>query len=135
MIELQHLVGRLLTTRFISPITPDDLVEFQRQRTALREKLGNDRAVVMDFRQAQVLPPDLADTLTGLLSGANPGLLRNGVLLPAVGAVVAMQLQRIVREAHNDRRRTFRSTAELEEWLGEILDENERKKLHEFLSD
>ncbi len=133
MISLAHRVGRLLETRFSSPIDAAELAEFDRQRATLRERLGHERVVVMDFRQATVLPPELADRLTDLLSGPNPGMLRNGVLLPSEGAVVALQLQRIVREAHNDRRRTFRDARELEAWLGELLDAPEQARLHEFL--
>ena len=134
MILLDHRVGRLLETRFSSPIGPDDLAEFQRQRKILRDKVGSERLVVMDFRKASVLPPNLADELMGLLAGPNPGLLRNGVLLPSESATAAMQLQRIVREANNDHRRTFRDADELEKWLGELLTPAERARLHEFLS-
>jgi hypothetical protein len=89
----------------------------------------------MDFRRASILPPELADMLVSLLHGPNPGLLRNGVLIPSASATVAMQLTRIVREADDERRRVFRREPELEGWLGEVLSELERPRLHEFLTE
>jgi hypothetical protein len=113
----------------------EELVEFERQRAALRSRLAKERIVVMDFRHATVLPPQVADSLVSLLSPANPGLLRNGVLVPDSSAIVALQLQRIVRAADNDRRRVFRERAPLEAWLGEVLDIPERARLKLFLND
>jgi hypothetical protein len=133
MILLQHHVGRLLESRFVSPMSAEELKDFERQRAALRERTSRERVVVMDFRRAAVLPPELADGLAGLLHGPNPALLRNGVLVST--AVMAMQLQRIVREADNDCRRVFRERRELEAWLGEILDAGERARLKQFLDD
>jgi hypothetical protein len=135
VIVLQHRVGRLLETRFATPIENRELDEFDRVRARLRAELGDERVVVMDFRRAAILAPEVADTLVGLLHGPNPHLLRNGVLVPTASAVVAMQLARIVREADNERRRVFRDRHELEEWLGELLDPSERLRLKEFLEE
>jgi hypothetical protein len=133
MILLRHRVGRLLETRFATPIDPPELDAFDRTRALLRASLGEERVVVMDFRRAAILPPELADKLVDLLHGPNPKLLRNGVLVPTASATVAMQLSRIVRQANNDRRRVFRDTRDLETWLGEVLDEPERDRLKRFL--
>ena len=134
MITVQHHVGRLLEARFGPPMDVDELVEFERQRQALRSRLASERVVVMDFRDAPVLPPEMADALIHLLTGPNPGLLRNGILLPADGALVAMQIQRIIRESNNERRRVFRNDAPLKEWLGEIMTAEERQRLDRFLA-
>jgi len=133
MIVLQHRVGRLLESRFGPPMDVTELADFERQRQVLRVRLADERVVVMDFRAATVLPPEVADALVGLLTGPNPGLLRNGILLPSEGATVALQLQRIVREAHNDRRRVFRDRGQLEAWLSEVLDAGEQVRLQQFL--
>ena len=135
MVQLQHHVGRLLESRFRSPMVVEELVEFERQRAALRSRFAKERIVVMDFRHASVLPPEVADSLVSLLAPANPGLLRNGILVPDSSALVMLQLQRIVREAENDRRRVFRERAPLEAWLGEVLDAAERERLQQFLND
>ncbi len=135
MILLQHRVGRLLETRFATPIDRAELEEFNRERAVARSQFSAERVVVMDFRRASILPPELADTLVSVLHGPNPGLVRNGVLVPTTGATVAMQLTRIVREANSDRRRVFRGVPELETWLGEVLDEPERQRLQRFLAE
>ncbi len=101
----------------------------------MRMQFNDDRVVVMDFRRASILPPELADTLVGLLHGPNPGLLRNGILVPTASPTVAMQLTRIVREAKSDRRRVFRVARELAAWLGEVLDASESNRLSQFLAE
>jgi hypothetical protein len=135
MILLQHRVGRLFEARFATPIDQKELDEFDRTRALLRSQVGEERIVVMDLRRTAILPPELADSLVGLLHGPNPKLLRNGVLVPTLSATVAMQLTRIVREAQNDRRRVFSSVHGLETWLGEVLDPPERTRLRQFLAD
>jgi hypothetical protein len=135
MILLQHRVGRLLETRFATPIDRAELHAFDRERARMRMQFIDERIVVMDFRRASILPPELADTLVGVLHGPNPGLVRNGVLVPTASATVAMQLTRIVREAESDCRRVFRGVRELEAWLGEVLDAPERRRLAQFLAD
>jgi hypothetical protein len=135
MILLQHCIGRLVEARFATPIERTELDEFDSRRARLRTQLAGERIVVMDFRRASILPPELADKLVGLLHGPNPGLLRNAVLIPSASATVAMQLTRIVREADDERRRVFRGVPELEEWLGEVLSGPERQRLRELLAD
>jgi hypothetical protein len=135
MILLQHQVGRLFEARFATPIDQKELAEFDKTRALLRSQVGDERVVVMDLRRTSILPPQLADSLVGLLHGPNPKLLRNGVLVPTSSATVAMQVTRIVREAQNDRRRVFRSVHGLEAWLGEVLDPSERVRLRQFLDD
>ena len=134
-ILLQHRVGRLVETRFATPIEPVELEAFDRERTRMRMQFIEERVVVMDFRRASILPPELADTLVGLLHGPNPGLLRNGLLVPTASPTVAMQLTRIVREAKSDRRRVFRVVRELAAWLDEVLDRSESNRLSQFLAE
>src|SRR5260370_27491928 len=116
-ILIQHRVGRLVETRFATPIEPADLEAFDRERARMRMQFNDERVVVMDFRRASILPPELADTLVGLLHGPNPGLLRNGILVPTASPTVAMQLTRIVHQAKSDRRRVFRSARAVPAWL------------------
>jgi hypothetical protein len=134
-ILLQHHVGRLLESRFVTPIDRGDLDTFDRDRGTLRLLFADERVVVMDFRRATILPPELADTLVDLLQSPSQGLLRNGVLVPTASPTVAMQLARIVREGNSDLRRVFRSTRDLAAWLGEVLVGAERKRLHLFLAE
>jgi hypothetical protein len=47
--------------------------------------------------------------------------------------VAVLQLERTVKQAGSGSRRTFRVASELEAWLGEILNADEKKRLHEFL--
>jgi|SRR5579859_7098201 len=135
MILLQHHVGRLLEARFATPIDRTELEEFDRERAAMRLLFAEERVVVMDFRRASILPPELADRLVDLLQRPSPGLLRNGVLVPTTSPTVAMQLTRIVREGHSELRRVFRVARELEVWLGEVLESAERRRLKLFLAE
>lgn len=134
MLILAHHIGRLLECRIASPTSDAELKSFEAECACLRGILGEDRLVCMDLRRLSVLPPTLADRLTGLLSGNAPGLLRNAVLLPK-SAVAALQIDRIVREADNPHRRTFRDRAEAAAWLGEVATVVERARLEAFLDE
>jgi hypothetical protein len=134
-ILLQHRVGRLVEARFTTPIDQAELEEFDRARALIRARLSEDRIVVMDFRPASLLSPELADALVSVLHGPTHGLGRNGVLVPTASPTVAMQLTRIVREARSNRRRVFREVREVCAWLGEVLDASESSRLKQFLAE
>jgi hypothetical protein len=80
-----------------------------------------------------VFAPDVAEKFCALLVAANPRVERSAILLDAEQAVAALQIERTVKQAGTSSRRAFRVVAELEAWLGEVLDADEKKRLHAFL--
>jgi hypothetical protein len=127
-------IGRLIEARLFTLETVDQVAQFE---TVMREafsKTGGKKAVICaDWRQANVLRPDVADRLIGLLTRGNTFLERSAVLLAREHATFNLQVERLVREANNPARKTFRATGPLEIWLDEVLDSAERIRLRDFL--
>ena len=127
-------IGRLIEARLQTLESVEQVGQFE---TLMREafaKTGGKKAVICaDWRQANVLRPDVADRLIGLFTRGNPFLERSAVLLAREHATFNLQVERLVRESNNPARRTFRATGPLEIWLDEILDPAERTRLRDFL--
>jgi hypothetical protein len=68
----------------------------------------------------------MADLMIGVLQRDNAHIERSAILLPAEGAAFHLQAERVVREAKNDARRTFRDARKLGAWLDRVLDHGER---------
>src|SRR5262249_48773301 len=88
--------------------------------------------VCADYRRVRLLAARVADAFRDMMTGTNPRIERSAMLLPPPGTP-SLQIDRIARETRYVGRRTFREVAALERWLGEILDDSERARVHEFL--
>jgi hypothetical protein len=63
----------------------------------------------VDFRCAQIFTPEVTDVLLALLKADNPFVEKSAHILGAdAGALFALQVERLVREAANPRRQVFR---------------------------
>lgn len=89
--------------------------------------------VVVDLRLPRVFSPEVATSLENMLKRANPRIQRSAVLLAQEHAVFSLQLERLIREAQNPSRRTFRDVEPLREWLSEVLTPAEQSRLDRFL--
>lgn len=128
-------VGRLVEARLHALSSVDEVDRFQ---AAMREAFllaGRKAVVCADWRGAQVLPPDVAERVAAMLVFGNPRLERSAVLLARDSAAFALQVERVVREAANPARRTFRDAADMQAWLSGALDPIERTRMEEFLSE
>jgi len=132
MFEANHRVGRLVELRVESPLKPEEVV-------ALREKhMKNVLAIpgpfvaVTDLRKAYVFPQAIVEGFMQMLQRANPKLERSAILI-SDSATFSLQVGRILEEVGNPDRRTFHSPFELQAWLGEVLDRDERRRLRDFL--
>jgi hypothetical protein len=132
MFTFEIRVGRLIEFRMATPITSREVLEFQ--ATVARVFSATDGKLVCcsDFRGMNVLAPEIAQQLLGVMKITNTRLERNGFHVREA-AVFSLQAERLIREAGNPGRRTFRERDELERWLGEVLDAPERERVHAFL--
>ena len=89
--------------------------------------------VCADWRQANILAPAVAERLTGLLQRGNPHVERSAILLAREHATFNLQVERLVREAKNPARRTFRDTESMVTFLGEVLTPAETAHARAFL--
>jgi hypothetical protein len=134
MYTVEIRVGRLLEMRMESPLELEDVQRFkavvsQRVLEATRPLL-----CCTDLRHARIFSPDAAAELTGMMKLDNPRVKRNAILV-GESALFSMQIERMVREAGSQSRRTFRDQSEAQLWLREHLDAEERWRLAEFMLD
>jgi hypothetical protein len=134
MFTVEHLEGRLVATRLSSLASVDEVQNLGARFREVVSALPGQVVICGDYRGIRVFAPDVAERFSGMLTVANPRVERSAILLAPDAATAALQIERTVKQAANPARRTFRATGELETWLGELLDANEKKRLHEFLS-
>lgn len=84
---------------------------------------------------ASVFPPDVADELAKLMAEMNTHILRSAILIGGDHATAALQVGRVVKEAHNESRRRFSERAELEGWLAEVATPDELTRVRAFLDE
>lgn len=130
---MENNVGRLLEVRIRSL---PDLAEVQRfwQRFAqIGARMQTSQIVICtDVHSILVLPPEVADAMVAGMQRDNPRLLRNGVLLGG-SAIVLLQVERLLREANSQARKSFREPDSLIRWLDEVLTQPEQQALRRFL--
>ena len=134
MIVVQNIVGRLVETRFASPLSDAELTRFADERGRAVQKVATERIVCIDATRMNVLPPEQSEQLLAVLRRPSPGLLRSAFLLPSLRAVVALQFERLVKQAQVEAR-AFTDRRPLEEWLGELLTPVEKTRLRQFLDE
>lgn len=136
MYTVQQQVGRLVEARLSTLRSVDEVARFEvAMREAFDRVRGGHAIVCADWRGANIFAPEVADRLVELLARGNPRLERSAVLLGKEQAAFALQVERVVREAKNSARRTFRDVDGVIEWLGELLSVEERRRLVEFLDE
>lgn len=105
--------------------------EFRRHVTAAHPKA----VIVADYRAIPVFAPDVADELQRLMTDMNRFVERSAILVAKEHATNALQVARVVREAHNEQRRRFTDPRELVVWLAEIVTPAERARIQAFLAE
>jgi hypothetical protein len=124
--------GRLIEVKVASPLTIEEAQQLVGELLAAMHNLAGQYVGVVDLLGAHVFPPDVAETLIKLLSGNAPHVIRTAMLI-GDSAVFALQVERGIRTSDPDKRRAFRSAAELKAWLGEVLTAEEQAALERFL--
>jgi hypothetical protein len=125
-------VGRLLEIRAFGSLGLDDIASFKRR---LVSALPGGRVVACaDFRQLEVLSAEVSNAFLGTMKLDSPLVERTAFLLDARQTLFRTQLDRILHETTNPRRRTFASAQDVESWLSEVLTAPERIRLAAFLA-
>ena len=133
MIEITNPQGRLVSIRAVTPVTQEDTDDLVIQSARLFRPNEPRRVVAVDARKLRVLTPAYADRLALLMRNDNPFTLRTAFLLPAKGDILDLQFSRLFLESDSQTRRTFRFPIELEQWLGQVLNAEEKQALSVFL--
>lgn len=130
---IERKVGRLVQTRLH---TLRDVSEMRDMRDALMQVLRQVKGQVVictDWTMLDLLSPELAQSIYELLATTNSKVLRGAILLNAEKATFNLQVERVIREAGNPSRRTFRSMSRMLDWLSEVLEPEELSSATEFL--
>lgn len=130
----QNIAGRLIEVRVKPPLTLDEVKQFVVEHKATVSRIPDRYVGVVDLHRAHVFSPEVADALVQLLSQMADRVDRTAFLI-GKSEVFALQIERVIRQAANPNRRSFRDPGQLKEWLGEILSESERSRLGEFLAE
>jgi hypothetical protein len=133
MYNVEARVGRLVEARFVSLADVDEVSRFERAMADGFAAAGGRAVVCADWRQANILRPDVAERLLALLQRGNPFVERSAILLAPGHATFSLQVERLVREAKNPARRTFRDTESMVAFIAEVLTPAETAHARAFL--
>ena len=128
-------VGRLVEARLVSLRSVDEVVTFEQAMAAAFARAGVRSVICADWRQANILAPEVAARLRDLLTRGNTHLERSAVLLAREHATFNLQVERVVREAASPGRRTFRDPEAMLAWLAETLTPAEHARATAFLGE
>jgi hypothetical protein len=134
MFTLDIRQGRLLEARISSPIALPEVAAFGKRLVQLLTPTRGQVVICTDIRRANVFPPEVADAFVGLMKSDNPRLERSAFLV-GESAMFGLQVERMLRDAGNPARKSFRDRAVLAAWLGELLDAKERARLAQYLEE
>lgn len=133
MFSVANRVGELLEIRVASPLSMDDAMALFKQIYRTMPK-GHVSRVFVDARGLRIVDPAVVDAVVMLMRQDNPNVERNAFLVPS-GALVTIQMERMLKELGATNRRAFQTRDEAEAWLGEVCTGAERGRLREFLDE
>lgn len=132
MHKVDNVTGRLVEVKVAPPLTLEEIEGFVDELRATINRIPGRYVGLVDLRQADVFPVEVAQALIELLSRMADRVERTAFLI-GESAVFALQIERVIRKSVNPHRKAFRNAADLESWLGEVLTDRERERLGEFL--
>lgn len=135
MISVTNKTGRLVEVRALSPLSLEELAQFKAELIEIIKRLGQKFTACVDLRQLKILQPPQAEAIQKIFLADNPMLERSAILFPEEGAALAMQFERLIQEAKNPSRRSFRAVEPLVLWLREVSSMQETIRLKVFLDE
>ena len=133
MFTIERRVGRLGEIRY-SSLTMEDMHLYRAKFDALLAKAPGKLVFVSDLRGVDSVSPEVEEQGVALMRAATPKIERAAMLVSQRGQF-GMQMLRatISAESPGQIRRVFSSAMEIERWLGEVLNPEEKARLHYFL--
>jgi len=132
MHKVEHHVGRLIEVKLASPLELGEVKQFVQEMTAIIQKINGKYIGIVDLTEAHVFPPEVAELLIQLLSGAASHVERSAYLI-GESATFALQVERAIRTSSNPNRHAFRNPDEAATWLGVVLTTMEKIRLEQFV--
>jgi hypothetical protein len=134
MVEIGNPAGRLITFRVRSPVEDKNSENAAAELRRAVQGVNGQVVVCSDLTEAKTFSPETTERFIQLMKSDNPRLERSALLVSAESATFILQLERMLREANNPIRRTFRERQELIDWLRPSLTPTERTALAAFLA-
>ena len=129
--------GRLLEIDVAAGFNqPSDIDDQIKLIVAALSKLDPQQKVIIaaDWRPCKLFTPETAERAIKLFSDLNARIERSGILHRLDQPTSVLQVLRLIRETHFDRRRVFTRLDDIQAWLDPVLNPRERARLREFLA-
>jgi hypothetical protein len=133
MYKVEVFKKRIVAIRIVSCDTVDEARSIAKDISAALTSNPGLSVATADFRSAGIFPPEVPPVLLALLKADNPKIERSAHILASGNAVFMMQIERLVREAANPARRTFREPLEAIAYLGEVISAEEAQWVRTWL--
>lgn len=128
--------GRLVEARIFSLWAETDAVDYAHKLELVVRTLAPQRPILLaDHRPVRVYPTTVADRLIELFTNMNLSLERVAIMVSPGNVPLTLQLQRLVDNAENSRRKLFSSPADALVHLSPSLDPAERARAEAFLGE
>jgi hypothetical protein len=131
--HVEQRVGRLAEVRYVDPLTMDELTKFMAGVRDLVQRAPEPLVFCCDWRHVGTFDQTVADTIVWIMRRDNPKIAKNGVLVST--RQLFGQVERILSDAGNPRRKVFLERTELCSWLDTLLVPEERKRRDAFLDE
>ena len=135
MMRAEMRVGRLLEVRATLPICPEETPELIASFTSIFRDAPPLVVAILDARSYGLEPPEAAAHFVDMMRRDNARIERSAFLIEPHQSLLALQLERLIREAGNPRRRLFRSPAAAAVFLDPVLSAAEYARLDLFLAE
>ncbi len=134
MYSVDNNAGRLIEVRLGTPLPAGDVDACIARIKAIVAQNRHGALFCIDVVQCDVLAPESAEKFLAMMRTQNGTVLRTAYLLPVANAIVGLQVERLIRDAHNSSRRAFRDATSLEAWLVPVMTMVEAQQLRKFLA-
>lgn len=134
MMTVQKSRGKLIEVVYAEPLTADDLTAFTLEIRRLVGQAREPQVFITDWRCVNgTFSKPIADTIVWIMRRDNPMLLFNACLLSPGNMPFRRQVEDILVQAQNPKRKCFSTEISLTAAVDPLLDEAERLRLREFL--
>ena len=126
-------VGRLICTRLTALQHVHQVAHVELAIVQALQQVASKVVICTDWRDLNVLGPEVADAVVNMLRVTNVRVERGAILLGPLNAVFSLQVERVLRDAKNPGRRSFRRRGDLLAWIAEVLNPAELSGAARFL--
>ncbi len=130
---VENRVGRLVTTRLCSMHDLRQVAQVQLAMSRILEKVGHRAVICADWRAIDIFAPEIAEGVVNMLAVTNLKVEQSAILLEPQKATFNLQAERVIRDARNPARKSFRDPDKLLDWLAMLLEPGEVQNAKEFL--